>query len=254
MRMRKTGDRSSSRLDPQPKKLSVIMAAHNEELTIREAVEATLDANVSPLELELIVVDDGSNDRTPEIIRDFEGHERVISLIHEENHGKGRGIRTGLGRVTGDIVLIEDADLELDPKEYPKLIAPILADEADVVFGSRFRGKVENMRWFSKLGNRVLSLVASLLFWCWITDEATGYKVFRTDVIKSFNLQCEGFDFCPEATAKTIMGGYRLTEVPVDYNGRSVAEGKKVRLRDGYHAAKVLVKYRLAKVDTWKQS
>lgn len=229
------------------------MAAHNEEGTIREAVQATLDADVRPLQLELIVVDDGSNDRTPEIIREFDHHDRVISLVHEENLGKGHGIRTGLERVTGDIVLIEDADLELDPKEYPKLIAPILADEADVVFGSRFRGKVENMAWFSKLGNRALSLFASVIFWRWITDEATGYKTFRTEVIKSFNLQCTGFDFCPEATAKTVMGGYRLVEVPVDYNGRTVADGKKVRLRDGYHALKVLVRYRFARVNSWKR-
>jgi glycosyltransferase involved in cell wall biosynthesis len=228
----------------RPEKLSVVMSAHNEESTVGYAVEASLNADVSPLELELVVVDDGSYDSTPHILKRYEDRPNVKLLTHTGNLGKGTAIRNALELVSGEIVLIEDADLELDPKEYPKLVAPILAAEADVVFGSRFRGRIENMSRGRKLGNRLVSLVTSILYGTWITDEATCYKVFRAEVIRSFNLQCTGFDFCAEATAKTLRGGYRYVEVPVDYCGRTVKEGKKVRLRDGHHAIWVLLKYR----------
>lgn len=227
-----------------PACLSVIMPAYNEERTIREAIDSSLAVNLGPVKMEMIIVDDGSDDGTRIVLEDYLDVENVKVFTHDENLGKGAAIRTALSHATGDIITIEDADLELDPRDYPKLIEPIMNDEADVVFGSRFKGSVDNMSWFSRLGNRLVSLVTSLLFWTWVTDEATCYKVFRREILLSFDLKCTGFEFCPEVTAKTLRAGYRYIEVPVDYCGRSVHDGKKVRARDGLHAVRTLLKYR----------
>ncbi|MDD5748056.1 MAG: glycosyltransferase family 2 protein [Actinomycetota bacterium] len=226
------------------RKLSIIMPAYNENSTIEEAVQRSLSVDLQGIELELIVVDDGSTDGTTRILQSLEPRENMTILHHEKNKGKGAAVRTALPYVTGEVVVIEDADLELEPESYPRLMEPILKDEADVVFGSRFKGNVRGMTWFSKLGNRVVSLIASILFLEWVSDEATCYKMFRTEVIRSFKLKCTGFEFCPEVTAKTLKNKYRYVEVPVNYNGRPRSSGKKVRLRDGWHAIWTLVKYR----------
>lgn len=226
------------------RKLSVIMPAYNERATVLEAIERSLSVNLGEIEIELIVVDDGSTDGTRELLQSIEPRDNLKIIHHEKNMGKGAAIRTALPHVTGDVVVIEDADLELEPESYPRLLEPILSDEADVVFGSRFRGNLQGMTWFSKLGNRVVSLIASILFFKWVSDEATCYKMFRTEIIRSFNLKCTGFEFCPEVTAKTLKKKYRFVEVPVDYNGRDRASGKKVRLRDGWQAVWTLIKYR----------
>jgi len=220
------------------------MPAYNEERIIREAIDSSLAVDLGPVKIEMIIVNDGSDDGTSTILEDYLGVENIKIFTHEKNQGKGAAIRTALSHATGDIITIEDADLELDPNDYPRLIEPIMNNEADVVFGSRFKGKVENMSMFSWLGNRFVSLVTSLLFWTWVSDEATCYKVFRREILTSFDLKCTGFEFCPEVTAKTLRAGYRYVEVPVDYCGRSVHDGKKVKARDGLHAIRTLVKYR----------
>lgn len=226
------------------KKLSVIMPAYNEKATIREAVERSLAVDIGPFSIELVVVDDGSEDGTSEILRSIEPRDNLKIIHHTKNQGKGAAIRTALPHVTGDMVVIEDADLELECNEYPRLLEPILRDEADVVFGSRFKGRIENMTLFSRMGNRLVSLITSILFFRWVSDEATCYKVFRTEILRSFDLKCTGFEFCPEATAKTLRGPYRYVEVPIDYYGRDKSSGKKVRAHDGIHAIWTLLKYR----------
>ena len=228
----------------RPTLLSVIMPAYNEERIIREAIDSSLAVDLGPVKIEMIIVNDGSDDGTSTILEDYLGVENIKIFTHEKNQGKGAAIRTALSHATGDIITIEDADLELDPNDYPRLIEPIMNNEADVVFGSRFKGKVENMSLFSWLGNRLVSLITSLLFWTWVSDEATCYKVFRREILMSFDLKCTGFEFCPEVTAKMLRAGYRYVEVPVDYCGRSVHDGKKVKARDGLHAIRTLVKYR----------
>lgn len=220
------------------------MPVYNEKETAAEAIERALAVDLNGIDLEVIVVDDGSEDGTSEIIQAYEAIENVKIIKHEENLGKGAAIRSALPHVTGTLVTVEDADLELDPNEYPLLLEPITNGDADVVFGSRFRGSVENMRWLNRIANRVLSFLASLLYLKKVTDEATCYKVFRTEVIRAFDLQCTGFEFCPEVTAKALRNGYRYAEVPITYRGRSVHGGKKIRAWDAILAIYTLVKYR----------
>jgi dolichol-phosphate mannosyltransferase len=229
-------------------RLSVIMPVYNEETTVAEAIDQSLSVDLGDVEIELIVVNDGSNDGTRAILDSIDGTRDNMRIIHHDgNQGKGAAIRTGLPLATGTMVIIEDADLELDPNEYIDLISPIIDGEADVVFGSRFRGTIENMRWANKLANRILSLVASILYRTWITDEATCYKVTRTEVLRSLDLQCTGFEFCSEVTAKVLRNGYRYMEIPVYYRGREVHHGKKIRAWDGMDAIFTLLKYRFVK-------
>jgi glycosyltransferase involved in cell wall biosynthesis len=159
--------------------------------------------------------------------------------------GKGSAIKTGLQYAAGDIIIIQDGDLEYDPADYYKLIEPIVEGQASVVYGSRFLGEIANMHFLNCVANKILALTASLLFLTWITDEGTGYKVFKADLLKSLDLKCTGFDFCPEVTAKVLKRGYRILEVPISYQGRSTDEGKKIRWQDGLRAFLTLIKYRL---------
>ena len=220
-------------------KLSVIIPAFNE----RDTIEAILQkVEAVDLDKEIIVVDDGSTDGTREILDRWPGPLRVIH--HERCRGKGAGIRTGLAAATGDIIIIQDADVEYDPNEYPQLVAPIVEGKAEVVYGSRFRGTIRNMRFPNRVINRLLAWMANALYRAGITDEATCYKVFRADIIKSIPLRCERFEFCPEVTAKVRKRGVRIYEVPITYVGRSVAEGKKINWKDGVSAIWTLLKYR----------
>ncbi len=230
-------------------KLSVIIPVHNELHTIREALrqvqEVDLEkAGILSLSKEIIVVDDHSSDGTREILSQIADDE-VRVVYHDQNTGKGAAIRTALQHVTGDIVIIQDGDLEYNPADYHKLLEPILEGRASVVYGSRFLGEITNMHFLNYVANKILALTASLLFLNWITDEGTCYKVFKADVLKSLNLKCTGFDFCPEVTAKVRKRGYKIVEVPISYHGRSTDEGKKIRWQDGLEAFLTLIKYRL---------
>jgi len=229
-------------------KLSVIIPAHNEEATIDEVIEQVRAVDLGDVALEIIVVDDASTDSTVQKLAARAGQPGIKVLTHPANRGKGAAIRTGLSSVTGDMVLIQDADLEYDPKDYPRLVAPIIEGRADVVYGSRFAGRRENMAFANLVANKVLAWTASLLYGKRITDEATCYKVFATDVLRSFKLSCERFEFCPEATAKTLRGGYRLVEVPISYHARTVEAGKKIRAFDGLVAIWTLLRFRFKRI------
>jgi len=225
-------------------KLSAIMPVHNEESTIDEVIRLVRSVDLGDIEIEVVVVDDASTDSTASKLDAYRGEPGIAVLNHEMNRGKGAAIRTGLDHVTGDMVIIQDADLEYDPGDYPRLIRPIIDGEADVVYGSRFMGSIENMALPNLIANKALAWAVTLLFGKRITDEATCYKVFRTDVLRSFDLVCERFEFCPEVTAKTLRRGYRLREIPIDYHGRTVEAGKKIKATDGLEALWTLVRFR----------
>jgi len=222
-------------------KLSIIVPAFNESATIKSLLERVLAVD---LPKEVIVVDDGSTDTTASLVERFA--DRGVKLLrHAHNRGKGAAIRTGLDAMTGDVVIIQDADLEYDPNDYPAVIGPIVRGEASVVYGNRWhRGTGVSYRRYLWVG-RLLTLVANLLYNARINDEPTCYKAFRTDVLKRIRLCADGFDFCPEVTAKVRRLGYRIHEVPIAYRPRSFEQGKKICWTDGLTALWVLVKLRL---------
>lgn len=225
-------------------KLSVIVPVHNEESTIDEVIRQVREVDLGDMGLELVIIDDASTDGTPSRLDAHQAEPGLTVLTHTRNQGKGAAIRTGLGSVTGDVVVIQDADLEYDPHDYPDLIKPIAEGTADVVYGSRFMGTVENMAFANLVANKVLAWAATILFGARITDEATCYKAFRTELLRSFDLECQRFEFCPEVTAKTLRRGYRLVEVPIRYHARTVEAGKKIRATDGLEAIWTLLRYR----------
>ena len=220
-------------------RVSVLIPVYNERDTVAETIARV---RASPVEKEIIVIDDASTDDTAEIVASLAGPD--LKLVRQlRNQGKGAAIRRGLEEVTGEIVLIQDADLEYDPADYPALIAPIAAGEATVVYGTR-APRFEGMRWPHRAFNWLAAALANLLYRAGITDEATCYKVFRTEVIRDIPLKCERFEFCPEVTAKVRKRGIKIVEVPVSYHARSVGAGKKIRWWDGVVALWTLVKYR----------
>jgi len=222
-------------------KLSIIMPVYNEKNTIYKIFERVLNL---PFNKEIIMVDDFSTDGTRDILKGF-ASENVKVLYHEHNKGKGAAIRTALEAVTGEIVVIQDADLEYDPAELPALVKIIEAGEAEVVYGSRFLG-VHEKKYFNilYLGNKFLTLLTVLIYGKAVTDMETCYKAFKATVIKSFNLKANRFDFEPEVTAKVLKGNFRFKEIPISYQGRSYEEGKKIGWKDGVMAIYTLVKYR----------
>ncbi len=219
-------------------KLSIIIPAYNEMETIPEVLERV---RAQEFEKEIIVADDCSTDGTREFLRD---QADVVLLENSCNLGKGASIREALKRVTGDVVLIQDADLEYDPSDYSALLQPIIDGEADIVYGSRFLRGRPPMRLANYIANRVFALIASVLYGRRISDEATCYKVFRTEVLNSIELRCVRFEFCPEVTARLLKRGYRYAEVPVSYTARSYAQGKKIHWYDGVECIWTLLKYR----------
>lgn len=231
-------------------KLSIIVPVYNEQQTIGEVVERIRVVDIGDVRKEIIIANDGSNDGTDHAIdaSSWRGDERVRVYASAINLGKGAAIRLGLRYATGDILLIQDADLELDPQEYGGLLAPILDGRADVVYGSRFlgtrnRGVAVKRR--TRLANWLLTWTTNILFGARLTDMETGYKVFRRQALDGIRLRCVGFDFEPEITAKLLLSGRRIHEVPIGYQPRHADEGKKIRWIDGVDALYVLIKHRL---------
>ena len=222
------------------------MPVYNEAKTIHEIIKKVEEAEIGDVRKELIIVDDGSKDGTRDVLREMSQNSPYKIYFHGQNMGKGAALRTALHYATGDVVLIQDADLEYDPAEYAELIKPVLEGKADVVYGSRLTGgKVARaFNFWHYLGNKLLTFITNVLYNAILSDMETCYKVFRTDVIKSFQIKSNRFDFEPEITAKVLKRKYKLYEMPISYYGRDFAEGKKITWRDGFAAVWALVKYR----------
>jgi len=230
-------------------KLSVIVPVYNEAQTIGAVIERIRAVDLGPVEREIIVANDGSDDGTQRALDEGAWRQDSSLRVIESpiNLGKGAAIRLGLKYATGDILLIQDADLELDPQEYGKLLAPIIERGEAVVYGSRFLRRNPEISFRTRFANRLLTTLTNVLFLSRLTDMETGYKVFRREVLDRIRLRCVGFDFEPEFTAKVLLGGYRIVEVPIAYSPRRRDEGKKIRWVDGLDAAYVLLKCRLTR-------
>jgi len=228
--------------DPHPC-LSVVMPAFNEEATVRAAIDAVL---TSPWVAQLVVVDDCSTDRTPQLLDELVDP-RVTVRRHDVNRGKGAALRTGFAHATADYVIVQDADLEYDPREYPKLLAPLLDDSADVVYGSRFAGGESHrvLYFWHSVGNKVLTLASNMVTNLNLTDMETCYKAFRRELIQGVEIEEDRFGFEPEVTAKLARAGARFYEVGISYAGRTYEEGKKIGWRDGVRAFVCIAKYGL---------
>lgn len=224
-------------------KISVIIPCYNEVKTIRDVVLRVLDVNEAS---EIIIVDDGSTDGTRDILPNIEAEfELVRVVLHEKNQGKGAAVRTGFDAATGDVLLIQDADQEYDPRDYPTLLRPIREGITDVVYGSRFLGGPRKAMFFwNMVANRSLTLFTNILYNSIISDMETCYKVFRTEVIRELTLRSTGFEIEPEMTAKILKRKHRVYEVPISYNGREWDEGKKIKWYDFFIAVWTLVRYR----------
>jgi glycosyltransferase involved in cell wall biosynthesis len=226
-------------------RVSVIIPVYNEELTIGEVIDKVRAVELS-VDKEIIVVDDGSTDQTAEILTQ---RQKDVTFVHfsRVNFGKGAAIRVGLTYVTGDVVVIQDADLELDPNEYKLLLGPIISGQANVVYGSRFLSPVTNIPRRTIWANSFLTWFTNVLYRSNLTDMETAYKAFRAEIIKALELQCHRFEFEPEVTAKLLRRECQIMEVPISYNPRTADEGKKIGWRDGIVALWTLLKYRLSK-------
>lgn len=228
----------------QKMKLSIIMPVYNECSTLREILRQVRAVELPGIEKEILVVDDGSTDGSRDVLAEEAKAGDIRVFYHEQNRGKGAAVRTAVEHATGDIVLIQDADLEYDPRDYPALIRPILEGRVAVVYGSRFLGPRKAMLFWHMLGNKLLTLTTNILYNAILSDMETCYKCFRADVLKAIPLRSRRFDFEPEITAKVLKRGYRIFEVPISYYGREYAEGKKITWRDGPIAFWTLIKYR----------
>ena len=226
----------------RPMQISVIIPAYNEEKTIREIVRRVQAMQIAQ---EILVVDDGSTDKTREILAELNGHAPVRVLVHERNQGKGAAVRTGIQAATGEVIIIQDADLEYDPRDYPALLRPIDEGIAEVVFGSRFLGGARRPAMFwHMVANKILTLVTNILYNNILTDMETGYKLFLRKVVEDMPLHARGFEFEPEFTAKVLKRKARIFEVPITFNPRNYEEGKKIKMRDAFVALWALLKYR----------
>ena len=222
--------------------LSVIIPVYNEVSNIKEIIQRV---QTTKLAMEIIVVDDGSKDGTRDILQKLDGKKKVHVILHEKNRGKGAAVVTGMKAAKGEILLIQDADLEYDPRDYPQLLKPIQEGLADVVYGSRFLGGAHRVTMFwHQVANKLLTLMTNILYDSILTDMETGYKVFRRHVIEGVTIKAKRFNFEPEFTAKILKRKHRIYEVPISFNPRDYTEGKKIKLKDAFEAVWALLKYR----------
>jgi glycosyltransferase involved in cell wall biosynthesis len=223
-------------------KLSVIIPCYNERTTVATVVDRVRAVGLAH---EIIVVDDGSTDGTREVLAELDPRDDLKIILHDHNQGKGAAVRTGFKAATGDVLLIQDADLEYDPREYPVLLRPIEEGISKVVYGSRFLGGPRKAMFFwNMVANRTLTLVTNILYNAILSDMETCYKVFRAEIVRDIRLRSRRFDFEPEITAKVLKRGHRIYEVPISYNGREWDEGKKITWKDGVIAMWTLFRYR----------
>jgi len=223
-------------------KLSVIIPVYNEVESIREIVKRVQETDLA---WEIILIDDGSIDGTRNLLNELDSMDDVHVVLHEQNQGKGAAVRTGFDAAKGDVILIQDADLEYDPRDYPTLLKPLEEGIADVVYGSRFLGGPRRVVMFwHMIANYMLTFMTNILYNTILSDMETGYKVFRKGVIKDMPLHAKRFDFEPEFTAKVLKRKYRIYEVPISFNPRDYSEGKKIKLKDAFEAVWTLLKYR----------
>ncbi|GAB4499858.1 MAG: glycosyltransferase family 2 protein [Anaerolineales bacterium] len=223
-------------------KLSVIIPVYNEVESIKTIIQRV---QATKLAHEIILVDDGSKDGTRDILKTLDGKEGLRVILHEKNQGKGAAVRTGMAAAKGDVLLIQDADLEYDPRDYPELLKPIEEGLADVVYGSRFLGRAHRVTMFwHMVANKSLTLMTNILYDTILTDMETGYKVFRKEVIEGMVIRANSFNFEPEFTAKILKRKYRIFEVPITFNPRDYTQGKKIKLHDAFEAVWALIKYR----------
>jgi len=223
-------------------KISVIIPVYNECNTIQEIIRRVQATGIPN---EIIIVDDGSSDGTRQVLAEMKEKEKVRVIMHEKNIGKGSAVRTGFTHATGDVIIIQDADLEYDPREYPNLLKPIQEGLADVVYGSRFLGAARRpILFWNMVANKILTLVTNILYNNILSDMETGYKVFRREVVDGMTLHAKRFDFEPEFTAKILKRKYSIVEVPIAFYPRDYSQGKKIHMRDAFEAMWTLVKYR----------
>jgi len=223
-------------------KLSVIIPVYNEAHHINEIIKRV---QATRLASEIIIVDDASQDGTREQLQKLDGKKKVRVIFHDKNQGKGAAVVLGMRAANGDVLLIQDADLEYDPRDYPALLKPIEEGLADVVYGSRFLGAAHRVTMFwHQLANKMLTLMTNILYDSILTDMETGYKVFRRHVIEGITIKAKRFNFEPEFTAKILKRKYRIFEVPITFNPRDYSEGKKIKLKDAFEAVWALIKYR----------
>ncbi len=225
-------------------RLSIVVPVYNERNTLVEVVRRMRAVELPDgIEREIIVVDDGSTDGSRDVLEQL-GDSTVRVVLHDVNRGKGAALRTGFGHATGEYVLVQDADLEYDPEDWPKLLNPVLRGRARVVYGSRFTGERRNMLLLHWIGNRFLSMTTNVLYNTTLSDMETCYELLDRDLIEEMDLTSERFDIEPEITAKVLKRGIRIYEVPISYSGREFDEGKKITWRDGFAALWTLTKYR----------
>jgi len=223
-------------------KLSVVIPVYNEVESIQEIVKRVKDTDLA---WEIILVDDGSKDGTRNLLKEMDGQDNVRVILHDKNQGKGAAVRTGFDAARGDVLLIQDADLEYDPRDYPSLLKPLEEGIADVVYGSRFLGGPRRVAmYWHMVANYMLTFMTNILYNTILSDMETGYKVFRRKVIEGMPLRAKRFDFEPEFTAKVLKRKYRIFEVPITFNPRDYSEGKKIGIRDAFEAVWTLLKYR----------
>jgi len=223
-------------------KITVLIPVYNENRTIREIVRRVQETGIPH---EILVIDDGSTDGTREILQELTSGGNIKAVFHERNTGKGSAIHTGISNATGEVIIIQDADLEYDPGEYANLLKPIEKGIADVVYGSRFLGAARRpILFWNMVANRILTFVTNILYNNILSDMETGYKVFKREMVKDIPLRARRFDFEPEFTAKVLKRKYRIFEVPIEFNPREYSEGKKIRGWDAFIALWTLIKYR----------